>query len=803
MLLSGALMVTLGVGIAYLALAPGLPSLADLRDIRLQVPLKVYTREGQLVAEFGEKRRTPVTVEDVPQTLIQAFLAAEDDRYYEHPGVDYRGLIRAAWHLVRTGEKGPGGSTITMQMARNYFLSFEQTFLRKFNEIFLALKIERELNKDEILELYLNKIYLGNRAYGVVAAAHVYYATELDQLTLAQTAMIAGLPKAPSRFNPIVDPQRAITRRDYVLARMLELGYVNEDQYLEAVVAPVTAGLHGAAAEVSASYAAEMVRADMVERFGNEAYTGGYRVFTTLSGRLQLAANTALHNALLDYDRRHGYRGAESKVTLSGEVDTDAWDGVLTDFREVSGLAPALVVEVTAEQAILYIGDEMVVTLDMDAVAWANAYVNENRRGANPSTVDEVLQPGHVVRIRRTEEGGWQLAQIPDVQGALVALQPRDGAIRALVGGFDFSLSKFNRVTQSARQPGSSFKPFIYSAALQAGYTPATIVNDAPVVFDDPQLEATWRPENFSQKFYGPTRLREALVNSRNLVSIRVLRGIGVDYARDYLGRFGFPKDRLPRDLSLALGSAAMPPLTMATAFATFANGGFRIEPYLVETVFNSAGEEVYRARPLTACPECDGEEDFVRLDPIPDIGGMFAGDGFGPPTPPPFRVAKRALNEQNAYIVNTMLRDVIRRGTGRKALALGRSDLHGKTGTTNEQRDAWFSGFNHHLAVSAWVGFDRFDPLGDLEVGGRAALPMWIEFMETALSGVPEHSPAMPPGIVTVRIDPETGLAAAADNPDAILEVFMSDALPDHGQGITGTAHPHAEEEENPYDLF
>ncbi len=714
---------------ALLYFLPQLPSEEAIKEVRLQVPLRIYTRDGRLMGVFGEQRRIPVHLDEVPEPLRLAFLAAEDDRFYKHPGVDYQGLLRAAFKLLQTGEKRQGGSTITMQVARNFFLSSEKTFTRKIKEILLAFKLEHALDKDTIFELYLNKIYLGHRAYGVAAAAQVYYGKTLDQLTLAEMAMIAGLPKAPSRYNPITDPQRALARRAYVLERMRKLGYIDEQAFQEALRAPLTASLHDFSIEVEAPYAAEMARAFAVERFGEAAYTQGLVVYTTLDPDLQRAARKALRQALLDYDRRHGYRGPAGHA--AGPGDLDRWP-------EVGGLVPALVTEVKGQSAVLMAKGRGPVTLPWEGMAWARPYRTPDRLGPAPKRAGDILKAGDVVYLRPKGDT-WALAQPPEVEGALVALSPEDGAILALSGGFDFQRSNFNRVTQAHRQPGSNFKPFIYSAALEKGFTPASLINDAPVVIDG---QVAWRPENYSGRFHGPTRLREALVHSRNLVSIRILRAIGIDYAIAYLERFGFRAKELPRGLSLALGSASVTPLEIARGYAVFANGGHLIAPYLIARIEAMDGTVLWQAEPPRVCEDC--------AHPAP-----------------------RTITPQNAYLMTSMMKDVIRRGTGRRALVLGRRDLAGKTGTTNDQKDAWFSGFNADLVATAWVGFDTPRPLGRRETGARAALPMWIAFMKEALEGRPERSLPRPTGLVTVRIDPHTGLLAAPGQKDALFETF------------------------------
>ena len=786
LVLLAVLAAALGVGGIYWYLAPKLPSAETLRDVRLQVPLRVYTRDHKLLAEFGEKRRTPLRLDEVPERLVQAFLAGEDDRFFEHPGVDWQGLTRAVVYLVRTGEKGPGGSTITMQVARNFFLSREKTYIRKLNEILLALKIEREFTKDEILELYVNKIFLGQRAYGVGAAAQVYYGHPVTELTLPQLAMIAGLPKAPSRFNPVASPKQAVVRRNYVLRRMLELGYIAQDEHDAARDAPVSAKVHGLAVEVEAPYVAEMVRAHMEQTYGDDAYTAGYKVYTTLDGRLQGVANAALRQALLEYDARHGFRGSERHVA-SGEAAEPPQD-VLEDIAEVGGLVPAVVTSVDERTVAAWVRNAGPVEIGFESMEWARPYIDENRRGDEPKGADAVLKAGDVIRVRRTGDE-WSFAQVPKVEGALVSLDPDDGSIVALTGGFDFYRSKFNRATQAERQPGSSFKPFIYSAALEYGYTPASIINDAPVVFEDPSLKSAWRPENYGGKFFGPTPLRTALYKSRNLVSIRLLREIGIDFALDHIARFGIDVESLPRGLSLALGSGVLTPLELASGYCVLANGGYAVEPYFIQRVLDGDDALVFAADPLVVCRDCDGEEVMAGSAPMAQSDGEGAGPapsaeagaGTGSPagSPGSMRRAPRVLEARNAWLMYSLMRDVIRRGTGRKARVLERDDLAGKTGTTNDLYDAWFSGFSPDLVATAWIGFDEFRPLGQRETGARAALPMWIAYMKEALEGVRRRDIQPPEGIVTVRIDPATGEAAGASHEGAVFESFRKERVP------------------------
>ena len=797
-LLLGALLALVAAAALIGHILPQLPPVQSLREVQLQTPLRVYSRDMKLIAEFGEKRRDPVTIEEVPLMLKQAFLAAEDDRFYHHPGVDWMAIARAAIELVSTRQKRQGGSTITMQVARNFFLTPEKTYERKLKEIVLAVVIERELSKDEILELYLNKIFLGHRAYGVGAAAQVYYGATLDELTLPEAAMIAGLPKAPSRTNPISNPGAAIDRRNYVLGRMLKLGYIDAAAHSAASAAPNTAEWHGQAVESEASHVAEMVREKLLEEYGEQAYTAGYRVITTLDSRLQDAATRAVQGALIDYDRRHGYRGAEAHVALDAGADEAAWRAALRGYGTHGGLVPALVTAVAEQSIDVWTREHGAMSLPWQGITWARKQLGTDARGPRPENAAEVAAVGDIVRVsyRPAEtsddaapaaeaaqaEGYWQLAQLPAVGGALVSLDPEDGAIRALVGGFDYGRSKFNRVTQAERQPGSNFKPFIYSAALEKGFTAASFINDAPIVFDAPGLESAWRPENYSGNYYGPTRLREALTKSRNLVSIRLLRAIGIDYALDYVSRFGFSTDELPHNLSLALGSGEVTPVRLVSGYAVLANGGYRVEPYFIARIEDEQSNELFAARPATVCRVCESVTLDEDGEPT-DLATLLSMQTLPPEVP-----AERVLTAENAWIMTSIMQDVIRHGTGRRALSLGRADLAGKTGTTNDQKDAWFSGFNHRLVTTVWVGFDRVQPLGRRETGAQAALPMWIDYMKVALEGVPESTMERPAGLVTVRIDPDTGLLAGANHPNAIFESFRAAQVPPRGDTASAT---------------
>lgn len=776
------------IGAVLWWILPSLPRTEQLHDVQLQTPLKVYTADASLIGEFGEKWRTPVAITKVPLALKQAFLAAEDDRFYAHPGVDWMAIVRAAFNLARSHEKRQGGSTITMQVARNFFLTPEKTFTRKLREIVLAMKIERELTKDQILELYLNKIFLGQRAYGVAAAAQVYFGAQLQDLSLAEYALIAGLPKAPSRLNPVSFPVAAIARRGYVLRRMLELGFIDHTSYDSANGAPLAVKLHGQAVETEASHLAEMVRAYMREKYGDSAYTHGYRVFTTATSDAQFAAVNALRNALVTYDRRHGYRGAEAHVEL-GQQTTPELVEMLNPYQPVRDLIPALVIGVKEREIDVLDRAGTTRHIAWEGLSWARRYKAPDQVDAPPRTAAEIVSLGDIVRLEwfipqpteapktsgsapnKLDQGYWRLAQLPGAEGALVSLDSHDGAILALVGGFNFERSKFNRVTQALRQPGSNFKPFIYSAALDNGFTPASFINDAPIVFDTPGLEGAWRPENYSGTYYGPTRLRDALANSRNLVSIRLMREMGVNAVLKHVGRFGFDVRKLPHNLSLSLGTGELTPLQLVAGYAAFSNGGFRVEPYFVRRIESANGEVLYTAQPKLACSTCE----VAAADEEPeDLQALIAKQ-----QQTPAHVAERAIDAQNAWIMYSMLKDVITRGTGRRALELKRADLAGKTGTTNDLKDAWFSGFNGQIVATTWVGFDDSTPLGTQETGATASLPMWMDYMRAVLKDAPLAEAQRPAGLVTVRIDPNSGLVAGSGNSRAIYETFRAQDVP------------------------
>lgn len=740
---------------AYFYYADDLPNVNALAHVQYRQPLRIYTRDGKLMAKYGTVSREPLDFNQFPPLLVQAFLGAEDNDFYNEPGVDWKGLLRAAVSLVLTGDKSQGGSTITMQVARNFFLSNAKTYSRKFKEIILAYRLNKAFSKHKILQLYLNKIYLGKGAYGVAAAAKVYYGKNLHDLNLSQIAMLAGLPQAPSAHNPIDAPGPAKQRRNYVLRRMYELNYIDKKQYIRAEQQPVSAHVQSAPDRVEADYVAEMIRSRMVDRYGRKAYTGGYTVVSTIESRYQGEAVRALRDDLLAYEYRHGYHGPEAHIDLKKASTPEAWNDHLSARGPAGSLVAAVVLSVGKKSAEVYTRDQGKFRLDWKAMSWARRYKGAYEMGPKPEIASDVVSPGDVIRLASTgdEKHPWKVANVPVVEGTLVALNPANGGIVALVGGFDFQQSQFNRAVQARRQPGSSFKPFVYSAALHHGLTPATMINDAPVVYDQPGIKQDWRPENYERKFNGPTRLRIGLVHSLNLVTVRIVRDIGLDFTRDYATRFGLPKNQLPDNLSMALGSGSFSPLQMVRGYTVFANGGYLVDPYYIRKVTGPSGAVLYRSKPTLACKKC--------------ASGQRATN------------APRVISPQNAYIMTSMLHDVIQHGTGRAARALGRHDLSGKTGTTNDQVDAWFSGFNSNLATTVWVGFDKPAPLGWGETGAHAALPAWQQFMGAALKGTPEATMPRPSGLVTVRINPKTGKLAASGEQDAVFETFRKGHVP------------------------
>ncbi len=764
---------------AYVYLKPALPDVDTLRDVQLQVPLRVYTRDGRLMAAIGEQRRIPVRYDQLPPKLVQAFLATEDDRFFRHHGVDWQGILRAALANLRAGGIRQGASTITMQVARDMFLSPRRDMKRKMSEIYISLLMETEFSKEEIFSLYVNKIFLGQRAYGVGAAAEVYFGKSLDQLNLAEMATLAGIPTAPSVVNPVASAEAATIRRTHVLGRMLELSYITPAEFEAAKSRPMESRLHGPSIEVDAPYVAEMVRNEMQAKYGDSVYTAGYRVFTTIDSHLEAAATVALRTGLLEYDRRHGWRGATAKVDLSKAASPANLDAELEEFPVVGGLRPAVVQKVEAKSARIYVKGLGEVALPWEKLSWARRELPDEKVDRSPTQASDIFARGDVIYTVGNSPESLQFVQIPEAQSALVALDPKDGAVVALIGGFDFFQSKFNRVTQARRQPGSGFKPFVYAAAFDKGYTPASIVVDAPIVVDETGMEKAWRPREFENDFAGPIRLREALVHSRNLVSIRLMREIGGDYTWNYVQRFGFDKSQLPNDLTLSVGTAELSPLQVAVGYSTFANGGFRVTPYYIDRIEDAAGKTLVQANPSVACFECGrptdppaakaGSKDRL-LDEAPRDGKSLI---------PAKDLAPQVIRPQVAYLLSDMMADVIRRGTGVGARVLNRDDLAGKTGTTNDFHDAWFSGFNGDLVATVWTGFDQDRSLGEGEQGARAALPIWVYFMHQALAGAPRRMWPMPDGLVTVRISPDTGLLASSDNPNGIMEKFIEGNLP------------------------
>ncbi len=740
--------------ILYVYAAGQLPEVESLKTVRFQVPLQIFTQDGKLIQEYGEKRRIPLAYKDIPPILVRAVLATEDQRFFEHPGVDIFGLGRAAVNMLQTGRKSQGGSTITMQVARNFFLNRKKTFLRKFNEILLAFKIDRELSKEKILELYLNQIYLGTRAYGVGAAAQIYYGKELKALSIAQLAMIAGLPQAPSTHNPIVNPKAAKIRRDHVLKRLFEEKYISQVQYEEAIKEPITARYHGTNIEVSAPYVAEMIRQSLFDHFGQDAYTNGYKVYTTVNSKLQSAANKIVEDNLLAYDNRHGYRGPVSHMDANLLKSTNAIHEKLKAYNQIGDLEIAVITVVTDKTATAVTGNGKTVTIPWQGLSWARPSLRNGWVGRNPYLASQVVKVGDIVYVR-FQNDIYKLSQDPEAEAALVAIDPKNGSIEALVGGFNFQRSKFNRVTQSSRQPGSSFKPFIFAAALNKGYTLATLINDAPLVVNDPsQADSLWRPHNVKYKFNGPTRLRQALSRSVNLVSIRILEDIGIDYAIDFAGKFGFKKSALPRSLSLALGSLTVSPIDITAAYAVFANGGYKIEPFLIDRITDGTGAILLQSKASSVCYHCKNTDSKVDASAAP-----------------------RVIPEEVAFLMNSALQDVVKNGTAVSAKSLNRNDIAGKTGTTNLQMDAWFCGYNPDLVVTAWVGFDA--PKSLHEYAANLALPLWIDFMKVALQGKPEKEIEKPENVVMVDINPKNGLRATPGRSGVMKEYFSDISIP------------------------
>ena len=821
---------------AYVYLAPSLPSSAGMRTLPLQVPLRVYTRSGALISQIGEQRRVPVSYDEIPELVREAFLAAEDDRFFQHGGIDYLSVLRSIYVDLTTGDYSQGASTITMQTARNMFLTRDKNVTRKLQEIFLTLRMERSFTKQEILETYLNVIFFGQRAYGVAAAAEVYFGKPLNRLSVAEAAMLAGLPQAPSRYNPVTSPERASERRRYVLQRMLSLRYIDADTARRAMSEQINAREYAPHFDVEAPYVAEIARQIVVARFGEGAVNAGYRAITTIDGRLQTAANRALRLGLIEYDRRHGYRGVIRRVQFNAGADPHDFETLLADLSPVGNLQAAVVASVAPAAARVYVRGSGFAQIDWDGMAWA-------RGGAAAGKADSVLHRGDVIYVVSDALGHAQLAQIPAVQGALVALDPHDGAVVALVGGFDYFSNAWNHVTQARRQPGSGFKPFLYSCALEHDFTPSTLIMDAPVVLADGSVEQVWRPENHTHSFGGSTRLREGLVHSLNLVSIRLLRAVGTDAVIDYASRFGFDHSTMPNNLTLALGTLPATPLEVATGYAAFANGGYKVDPYFIERIENGLGETVWSASPREVCDNCADDSAITASAPAATssapIAGTAAGaaaadadaattDGSGlalpngvaplaptgPPEPrstslltvapplsewlPPMsaatRRAPRIISAANAWLMDNIMADVIKRGTGIRARVLGRDDISGKTGTTDDERDTWFNGFNPNLEATVWVGFDQEQSLGEGEEGSSVAVPVWVRLMREALNGVPDLPRPVPSGLLTARVNALTGLLAQPNDAAAISEYFLSGKLPTAGSASSNPANSGSE---------
>ena len=748
----------------YFYYAPQTPSVTELKNTQLQLPLRVYSKDDQLIAEFGQHSRRPVKIEQVPANLRNAFIAIEDARFYQHKGVDYRGIARAVVTALKSGKVSQGASTITMQVARNFYLTNERSLDRKLREALLAMKIEEELSKEAILELYFNKIFLGKRAYGVGSAAEIYYGTKVEGLTLAQSAMIAGLPKAPSRYNPIINPKRAKKRRDYILKRMLKLNYISSDDYQLALSEKLSAKVHHVETQTYAPYMAEMARTDAIKRFGEaNIYKLGLKIYTTLDSQAQHNAITIVRKHLIKYTKRHGYRGAEDQIDLTKFSSTQDQQKKLKTYKVFAALYPALVTNTSAKKATLQVLNQKdPIQLQLNQMKWARAYISENRRGAKPKKVSDVLKVGDIVRLSKNAKAQWQLSQLPKVTGALVAMNPVDGAIESIVGGFDFRYSKFNRAIQAKRQPGSSFKPFVYAAALAKGYSPATTVDDSPL--DLPG--STWKPQNYGHNFNGPTRLRVALEKSKNLPSIRLLQQIGLEHTIEYAKQFGFKKTALPQDLTLALGTGSVTPLQMATAYSSFANGGYKINSHFIRKIEDRKGNIIFQADPETACKSCD-----LTLNSN-NKNKDKKGNTINHP-------AKRIMAPHVHYQISSMLQSVAQAGTGARSNALGRQDLAGKTGTTDDQKDAWFCGYGTGKVTVVWVGFDRIKPLGKRETAAQAALPIWVDYMKTALKGVKQKRLKPPRGMISVELDAESGMPPNEYTIETVNELLVQSQIP------------------------
>ncbi len=783
------------VVIFMLFLVPNLPDIETIKTLELKIPLRIYSNDGLLMGEYGSERRIPVRIDEAPPKLIAAILSAEDDRYYEHVGIDYLGILRAIYVNVQTRAKSQGASTITMQVARNYFLSREQSYIRKAIEVLLALRLEQLLDKDQILELYLNKIFLGHRAYGFAGAAMTYYGKPLEELDAAQFAMLAALPKAPSTVNPISNPERALERRNYILNRMYELGYISKEEHSDSTGSPLTATLHLSEVELNAPYVSEFVRQQVVDKFGEEAYEAGYKVYTTVNSKDQIAAVRSLREGLISYDIRHGFRGPVKKIELSQNSNLEGQLNALSDVISSQDIVPAVIKSVQLDKVDAMTKNGEQISIPWENMKWARPYYSARSLGAKPKSPLDILNVGDVIHARpvvtesaestesadsapstegdsnvqpdESSPAEWLLAQIPKVQGALISIQPRDGAIRAMTGGFDYYLGKFNRATQAVRPIGSSIKPFVYSAALNEGFTASTLVSGAPVVIEDESTEVVWKPENYSGKFFGPTRLRKALEKSVNLVSVRLIRGIGSERTIDHISKFGFDRDSLPTGLSLALGSSQFTPIQVVRGYSVFANGGYLVEPYIINVIKDRYGFVVAQGKKTEVCASCLEEAEAPK-----DEDKITR-------TIPVVRAAKRVISSDNAYIMYDMLHQVVLSGTARKANSLNRSDLAGKTGTTNDFEDAWFSGFNGELVTTVWTGFDNPSDMGRHEAGSRVALPIWIDFNRSAMQDMPVSKVPKPDNVISVHIHEETGNAVRADHSNALLEYYVAGTEP------------------------
>ncbi|MGP9800098.1 penicillin-binding protein 1A [Rheinheimera sp. NSM] len=814
----------------YFYLKDDLPDVTTLSDVRLQTPMQVFTADGELISQFGEKRRIPLKLEEMPPLLVQAFLAVEDTRFYEHPGIDIIGIFRAVTVVASSGDFSQGASTITQQLARNFFLSREKKIVRKIKEIFLAIHIEQLLTKDQILELYLNKIELGQRSFGVGAAAQVYFGKTVHDLTVDEIAIIAGLPKAPSTLNPVRSATNARARRNIVLGRMLDTGVIDKATYQQAIAAPITSRLHGAQITASAPYIAEMVRQEMVARFGEEtAYSAGLQVFTTVQSTQQAAAKIALQQNLYSYDERHGYRGpvaqlwpAELTEAADAEpfyTETDALSetdiqAYLDQQSGIEDLHPAVVTAVNTQSADVMLAGGQKITLEWDGLKWARSFITDERQGVAPKTAYAILAPGMHILIRKSEQQ-WRLSQVPLPSSAIVAIDPHNGAVRSLVGGYSFSQSQFNRATQAKRQVGSNIKPFIYSAALEHGYTLASVMNDAPIHQWDDNAGIAWRPKNSPAVYDGPIRIREALAKSKNVVSVRLLRGVGIDNTIRHLQQFGFAASDLPRNETLSLGSASLTPLELVTGYAAFANGGYLVTPYVIEKILDEDGAEIYQHQPAIACNDCIDEPKAETATDnealLNDLFNNLETDAVASQTADiaaeqtTVEIAERVISEQNSFLIADALKSSVwgggnwQRGTGWNGTAwrvqsLKRRDISAKTGTTNDSKDTWFSGFTPQLAVTVWVGFDDSNrSLGraqwhanmgqqqsaGAESGARTALPAWLSYMQTALEGVAEQQIPPPVGLASVRIDLKSGLLSRSNDHSSAFEYFVPGTEP------------------------